>query len=73
MPSARTVDVQLRYASNTTGARFGVAVADPTATGTWANLPSTGGWQEWNDSGAVTAYQDAAKPVRARSATCSPE
>lgn len=51
---AGSYDVRLRYASNTSGARFAVAVDDPTARGAWVALPSTGGWQSWADSAVTT-------------------
>jgi beta-glucosidase len=53
-PSARSIDVRLRYASDTTGSRFGVAIDSPSATPVWQDLPSTGGWQSWADSGSAT-------------------
>lgn len=53
-PDAGSYDVRLRYASNTSGARFAVAVDDPAARGAWVSLPSTGGWQTWADSAVTT-------------------
>lgn len=52
--TAASYDLRLRYASNTSGARFAVAVDDPAARGAWVALPSTGGWQTWTDSAVTT-------------------
>ncbi|MBT2498604.1 carbohydrate-binding protein [Agromyces sp. ISL-38] len=52
--TAASYDVRLRYASGTSGARFAMAVDDPTAASGWVSLPSTGGWQGWADSTVAT-------------------
>lgn len=53
-PTTSSYDVRVRYASNTTGARFAVAVDSPTAAASWVSLPSTGDWQGWADSATTS-------------------